>query len=600
VITSTKLLVEIGDDLTHGCLSFELSQNIHGHHFFRAQFSGESLESNPIGLGDDSLKHIGQVLKTEFSNNANESSNFKGIITSVRALGSNQSGQGQIIIFEGYSTTILLENGPTSHAYTNMTLSDIINKACQGPESNLLKLSVKPQNRSKLPYIVQYNESAFEFVNRIARRFGEWLYYNGSEMVVGDKEGSQIELIYGSDLQNFDYVMQSASVLRQYTSHTYKANQTQDINTKSVNPGINGAGKQVYDASSKTWQAPQEPILFHFDEEDSIKKHLDDVTKITVEAAAANCIIFNGSSMNPSLFPGANIKITGVDKHDYGEYIVIAVNHNYSIGGNYQNTFSAIPSDVKASPYTNPGLIPMCEPQTGIVDDNIDPDGLGRVKVKLYWQKDTVTPWIRIAMPYTGGDKGVYFVPEKGEEVLVSFEGGNAEMPIVIGALYHGSAKPDSFVNSKNDIKAIKTRSGHIIEFNDDENQGWGITIKDNAGNLIHIDSKGKNIEIMAPETMTLRSKNMVIKVDEHLTIDASNKDETIQQKSNLTINEDYTVKTGNFKEKVKGDKEETIQSAYKLSAEEVKMKSNSGDIKIQSAGIALFQGAKDVKVSKG
>jgi hypothetical protein len=42
MITSTNLLVEIGDDLTPGCLSFELSQNIHRHHFFQAQFSGES------------------------------------------------------------------------------------------------------------------------------------------------------------------------------------------------------------------------------------------------------------------------------------------------------------------------------------------------------------------------------------------------------------------------------------------------------------------------------------------------------------------------------------------------------------------------------
>jgi len=510
VITSTNLLVEIGDDLTPGCLSFELSQNIHGHHFFRAQFSGESLESNTIGLGDDSLQHIGQVLKIELSNNDNESSNFKGIITSVRAIGSNQSGQGQIIIFEGYSPTILLESGPTSHAYTNMTLSDIIKKACQGPESNLLSLSVKPQHTSKLPYIVQYNENAFDFVNRMARRFGEWLYYDGSEMVIGEKSNPKIDLIYGSDLQSFDYVMQSSSVIRQYTAHAYKSNQTQNINTKSVSPGVKGSGKQVYDAAVKTWQAPHDPILFHFDEENSVKKHLDDVTKVTVEGAAANCIVFNGSSMNPSLFPGANIKITGVDKHEYGEYIVIAVHHNYSIGGNNQNTLSALPSDVKASPYSNPTLMPFCEPHTGIVDDNNDPDGLGRVKVKLYWQKDSVTPWIRIAMPYTGSDKGMFFVPEKGEEVVIGFEGGNAEMPFVIGGFYHGKAKPDSFKSDQNDIKAIKTRSGHIIELNDKDGSE-SIKISDKNGNTIYMDTAGKNIIISSEKSITLKSESIML-----------------------------------------------------------------------------------------
>jgi type VI secretion system secreted protein VgrG len=114
------------------------------------------------------------------------------------------------------------------------------------------------------------------------------------------------------------------------------------------------------------------------------------------------------------------------------------------------------------------------------------------------------------------------------------------------------------------------------------------------------LDTKGKNITITAPETMTLHSKNMVIKVDEHLTIDANNKDETIQQKSNVTINEDYTVKTGKYKETVNGEKEEKIQESYKFTAEEMNMKSTSGDIKVQSSGIAVFQGSKDVKVSKG
>ena len=600
MITSTNLLIEIGDDLTHGCLSFELSQNIHGHHSFRAQFSGESLESNTMGLGDDSLKHIGQVFKMELSNNANESSNFKGIITSVRAMGSNQSGQGQIIIFEGYSPTILLESGPTSHAYTGMSLSDIINKACQGPESNLLKLSVKPQNNSKLPYIVQYNETAFEFVNRMARRFGEWLYYDGSEMVVGDKEVSQINLTYGSDLQSFDYVMQSASVLRQYTSHTYKVNQTQEINTKSVNPGINGTGKQVYDASSKTWQAPQYPILFHFDEDDSVKKHLDDVAKITVEAAAANCIIFNGSSMNPSLFPGANIKITGVDKHDYGEYIVIAVNHHYSIGGNYQNSFSAIPSDVKASPYTNPGLMPRCEPQTGIIDDNNDPDNLGRVKVKLYWQRDTVTPWIRIAMPYTGSDKGMYFVPEKGEEVMVGYEGGNAEMPFVMGAMYHGNMNPGGFSNDKNDIKAIKTRSGHTIRFNDAD-EGTSISIEDPAGNSILFDTKGKNITISAPETMTINAKNLKINVDEKMTTSVgTDMITTVKANHKLNITEKFEITAADAQEKIDGDKKVTVKGDLKMESDTADIIAKHGDLLLKSGGVATMQGKQDAKVNKG
>jgi type VI secretion system secreted protein VgrG len=600
MITSTNLQIEISDNLVQGCMSFELSQPIHGHHFFQASFSGEALENDPMGVGQDSLNHIGQTLKIEFSNTANETSNFKGIITSVKAVATGHSGQGQIIVFKGYSPTILLENGLNSQAYANMKLSDIISQACEGPESNLLKLSVKPVNNPDLAYTVQYNETAFEFANRMARRHGEWLYYDGSELVVGENKQPEVKLIYGSDLRSFDYDMQTSSVVRQFMAHSYSTNQTQDINTKTLQPGTSGAGKQIYNTSTRTWQAPQNGMLVHFGEDNSIKKQLDDVAKTFVEGAAASRIVLNGSSTNPALFPGLNVKIEGFDHRDYGNYIITSVYHQYKVGGDYHNSFTAVPSEVKATPQTNTYLTPRCESQPGIVDDNKDPDGLGRVKVRLYWQSNVITPWLRIVMPYTGGSKGVYFVPEKGEEVMVGFEGGNAEQPFVIGALYHGKADPGEFADDQNNIKAIKTRSEHIIEFNDDENGSWGIIIKDKNGNMIRIDTKGKNIDIIAPETMTLRSKNMVIKVDEHLTIDASNKDETIQQKSNLTINEDYTVKTGKYTETVNGDKEEKIKDSYKHTSSDSKIKTTSGDIKIQGAGVAVFQGAKDVKVSKG
>ncbi len=589
MITHTDLLVEIGDNLVQGCMSLELSQSIHGHHYFQARFSGEGLENDPLGLGSDSLNQIGQTFKTELSNNASESSNFKGIITSVRAIASGHSGQGQIIVFEGYSPTILLENGQSSQSYLNMSFSDIINKAIQGPASNLLKVTVKPSHDPRLSYIVQYNETAFGFVNRMACRFGEWLYYDGSEMVVGSHKQLEVTLIYGSDLQTFDYVMQSSSVVRQFIAHSYSDNQTQNINTKSVQPGISGTSKQVYDNAAKTWQAPQNGILLHFDGE-SLKRQLDDVAKTTVEGAAANQVKFNGSSTNPSIVPGATIKIMGFDAREYGNYTVCSVDHHFSIGGNYHNTFTAIASDVKASPFSNPALTPKSEAQAGVVEDNNDPDGLGRVKVRLYWQRDTVTPWLRIVVPYAGSSKGMYFIPEKGEEVMVSFEGGNAEIPFVIGSVYHGNMKPANFKSNNNDIKAIQTRSGHIIELNDDENGNWGITIKDKNDNKVQIDSKGKNINITALGKITLSAKDIDILAQDKLTLESgatikANATDGITaraKKLDMEISDEYSLNTKKFEcvaEKV--DIQSTKDNLTLSSGKEVATKSKAKKIKL-------------------
>ena len=200
---------------------------------------------------------------------------------------------------------------------------------------------------------------------------------------------------------------------------------------------------------------------------------------------------------------------------------------------------------MKASPHTNPTLISRCESQAGTVDDNNDPDGLGRIKVRLYWQRDTVTPWIRIAMPYTGSDKGMFFVPEKGEEVIVGFEGGNAEMPFVIGAFYNGKAKPDSFKSDKNDIKAIKTRSGHIIELNDKGGKEM-ITIKDKEGDKIIFDTSNKKITIHAIEDLMLTGKNVYITAEKTVSINGNKidaaADSAIELKSSANFKIDAKI----------------------------------------------------------
>ena len=73
--------------------------------------------------------------------------------------------------------------------------------------------------------------------------------------------------------------------------------------------------------------------------------------------------------------------------------------------------------------------------------ENADPENLGRIRVQFPWQPTAYSPWIRIAQPHSGANKGFHFIPELGEEVMVGFEGSNVEMPFVMGSLYNGSGK---------------------------------------------------------------------------------------------------------------------------------------------------------------
>lgn len=131
----------------------------------------------------------------------------------------------------------------------------------------------------------------------------------------------------------------------------------------------------------------------------------------------------------------------------------------------------------------------------GIVQANDDPDGLGRVRLKLPWRADNfVTDWARIAMPMGGKERGSYFLPEVGDEVLVGFDRDDIRFPYVLGSLWSATDKPpESNSNKNNDIRLIKSRKGHILRFDDAAAKGV-ITIELNDGKKIEIDDDGIRI----------------------------------------------------------------------------------------------------------
>ena len=125
---------------------------------------------------------------------------------------------------------------------------------------------------------------------------------------------------------------------------------------------------------------------------------------------------------------------------------------------------------------------------SGIVKDNEDPENMGRVQIEFpYWENNDVTGWARVATPMAGAEKGVYFLPEVGDEVLVAFENGDVRYPYVIGCLWNGEDKPPETNDGNNNVRMIKTRSGHEIILDDSDN-GAKLTIKTGSGNCITLD----------------------------------------------------------------------------------------------------------------
>ena len=144
----------------------------------------------------------------------------------------------------------------------------------------------------------------------------------------------------------------------------------------------------------------------------------------------------------------------------------------------------------------------------GVVTNNKDPDGLGRVKLKLPWMDDKAeTDWARLVTPMAGAGRGFHFLPEVDDEVLVGFEHGNPEVPYVLGALWNGKDKPpEANEDGKNDIRTIRSRSGHVIRLTDSEGAETIEIVDKSTKNSIVISSEDNTITITADAGITIKS----------------------------------------------------------------------------------------------
>jgi phage baseplate assembly protein V len=150
-----------------------------------------------------------------------------------------------------------------------------------------------------------------------------------------------------------------------------------------------------------------------------------------------------------------------------------------------------------------------------IVTNNKDPDNLGRVKVKLPWlDEQAESDWTRVVTAMAGAGRGLYWLPEVNDEVLVAFEHGRPDSLYVLGGLWNGKDKPpEDNKDGKNNVRALKTRSGHVIRLTDTDGDEK-IEIIDKTGkNSIVISAKDKTVTIGADADITIKSTNGKLKL---------------------------------------------------------------------------------------
>ncbi len=515
-VQATTSLFIGGKEITN-FKSYSLDQCINEHHVLEIICRMDVVDQLEESLANSSKNFLGQSIALEvISKNTFENYKplqFKGVVVKIASKkGINNNNE---VVITGYSPTIIADDGPHFSSYAETSLDEIVSTTLRTYDRSKLTVTTEAQYSSTVPYSVQHNESNWQYLTRLARQYGEWLYYNGQEMIFGKPQDTEeLKLTQGKDLQSFAIELVPLPNRFNFFSGDYTNDEVHEKKTADVSTGVNGytgfvsgVSEELYTAETKVWA--------HQPDGSQQKSQLDQQVELSKKAIEQQQFTVQGDSNNPGVTVGQKINITTQGLNE-GSYRIVKVRHFNTSNGNYQNTFEALSSQVDVFPYTDLMAYPKSGSQIAKVTDNADPDGMSRIKVQFPWQValGEMTPWLRVMTPHAGGGKGFQFTPEVGEEVIVGFEGDNAEKPYVMGALFTGGSNAGDWKSEKNDIKAIKTRSGHTISLSD-SSSGGSITISDSSGNSILLDTAKSELTISAPEKIILSSKYIALMGDD-------------------------------------------------------------------------------------
>lgn len=487
-------------------VSLHLRQGFNRHHTFTVVVNYLSPNNTFQQTPEKFIGYIGETASISFVHRqTGESYDFEGIITQVEMVGS--MGETGGVAIHGTSPTILYENNRTLDSWMDQSLSTIIKEATQ--EYGKVNLVSNPKYAAPIPYMAQYNESVFDFMNRLSALYGEWFYYDGTKVYFGKPDRDNTEkIVYDMDLEEVRLVANLVPGKSARYDYVAQENKQHNADTPAKPDGMNDLQSIAHSCSEKAYTAKTTSVA---DPHVTDKAELDEQMRIVKNASGANLLNIKGIGKTCRIRIGEIIDVSFPDRMKLpplGKFRIVGIEHEVRRDGHYSNSFVGVPDGTVHIPVPDVKR-PLALPELATVKENNDDKGQGRVKVAFDWQKNgKTTNWIRVQTPNAGvsgavpKNRGWVFVPEVGDQVMVSYEHGNPDRPYVTGSVFHsGSGKGG---DKDNKVKSIITRSGNAIVFDDETGS---IVITDQTGKqLIMLDGTDA-ITVMAKKSITLTNE---------------------------------------------------------------------------------------------
>lgn len=524
-----------------------IEQDLFGHHQFELGVPFEDLEdANELFFHESHRNVVGKTIQFSFEPLLEKGSfafKFKGIITELAL--KNTSDTANMFVLKGYSLTVLLDDSRLRRTFLQCSLRDIVSQVLNPYPSNLLKQSIDPQHTDTLRYVVQYDETNFEFLARLAAEYGEWCFYDGLQLVFGKPDDQKVDFLVDG-MQTFAMALRLKPAKFLYTRYDYLADESyQSHSSDQQVSGLGQWGDFTLEESEKTFsqesQLPLPKLVYS-------QRELDEVAKTQKAMEASRLVEFQGYGENPDVSVGTVISVKGTritergtSEENFGSYRVTHVSHLLDSSGNYANTFRAVPDSVTYPPPNPSFRLPMGQPELAKVIDNEDPEKLGRVKVEFMWPGDyKESDWLRVAHAYTSDGEGMLFIPEIDAQVMIAYESNLAEYPFVLTSLYPKNNGVD-YTQRDNVQKTIQTKGGNQISLYDkDGEQKIELTNvrKENTRVLLSFADDGR-ITIETQGDIRIEGKNVQLKATNDIKLEAQH---NIELKATNAVNIEGTA----------------------------------------------------------
>lgn len=475
--------------------------------------------------------------------------------------------------------------GPKSHTFSKQKDSEIISSII----GNYSELSADVTATSTTwPQQVQYYVTDWDYIMALAEANGLIVTTLNGKISVNPPDRSTTSVLtvtYGDNLLEFNAKLNAVNQLAGVTANSWDF-KTQTVVSGNAAPNVSGAGNlttkklsEVVGLSAyqlQTSASLDTAYLTNWSKAEIIKS---EYSKITGEAK------FQGTNL---VDPGKYMTFAGLGDRFNGDYIIGGVVHDLSQGnwitgvtlGLSPFWFTQEPH-IAATPAS--GLVPGAK---GLLNGTVkkmyeDPDSQYRVLVDVpLLDPNGAGIWARLTNFYSTSGAGAFFMPEVGDEVILGFINEDPRYPIILGSVYSSKTiKPFTGLdpNQKNSIKAIVTKSGISVQF-DDENKIWivatpnkntiiisdkdkKITIQDENENSIIMSSSG--IDLSSPKDINISAnQNVNIKGNQGVTIQSSGGDISLK---GLNIKEtadmQYSAQGGQMAQ-ISGGMELTLKGA--------------------------------------